>query len=274
MVGARDQSAAQLLDRAVEVQEPYVSRAFAEHVTVAPPQGRAGDDRAAGMGIDPLQDQLQPGPSVLIVKGHAGGHLRHVLGRMEIIGLRERPARAGQRASGRLWSSPSQRRPSPRRLSCAAHPTRSSSVGARRGGMAAVGFARGSRAGSQPVEHLSGVRLHEGVGISFELADVNRLWIEVVQVHGAHEVLGDASSQGHDHPVALTPLGVPGALPAEVGGVREITPGNITEAVPLTEEVVAVVIADLGNLRVHDRDLGDVRGVDDHFAAVGDDRLQ
>jgi hypothetical protein len=48
----------------------------------------------------------------------------------------------------------------------------------------------------------------------------------------------------------------------------------VTELVPLAEEVVPVVITDLGDDGMHDRDLRDTRRVDDQLAAVGDNRLQ
>src|SRR5215216_3581396 len=58
------------------------------------------------------------------------------------------------------------------------------------------------------------------------------------------------------------------------GGVSKIAPRLVPELVPLTKEVVAVVIPDLADARIHHRDLGDVRSIDDHFTAIGDNRLQ
>src|SRR5678815_3786434 len=57
-------------------------------------------------------------------------------------------------------------------------------------------------------------------------------------------------------------------------GVSKIAPRLVPELVPLTKEVVAVVIADLSNARMHYRDLGDVRCIDDQLTAIGDDRLE
>ena len=54
----------------------------------------------------------------------------------------------------------------------------------------------------------------------------------------------------------------------------QVAPRLVLEAVPLAEEVVPAVIADLRDLGMHHRHLRDVRSIDDHLAAVGDDRLQ
>ena len=59
-----------------------------------------------------------------------------------------------------------------------------------------------------------------------------------------------------------------------MAGVGEISPGQVLESVPLTQEVVAAVVPDLGDVRVHDRQLRYVRGVDDDLAAVSHDRFQ
>jgi hypothetical protein len=50
--------------------------------------------------------------------------------------------------------------------------------------------------------------------------------------------------------------------------------GSFFEPLPLAEEVIAVVITDIGDLGMHHRYLGDVWGVDNHLTAVGDDRFQ
>jgi hypothetical protein len=56
--------------------------------------------------------------------------------------------------------------------------------------------------------------------------------------------------------------------------VSGVAPRPVTELVPLAEEVVPVVVADLGDDGMHDRDLRDMQRVDDQLAAVGDNRLQ
>jgi hypothetical protein len=55
--------------------------------------------------------------------------------------------------------------------------------------------------------------------------------------------------------------------------VSGVAPRRVTELVPLAEEVVPVVVTDLDD-GMHDRDLRDMRRVDDQLAAVGDNRLQ
>ena len=147
----------------------------------------------------------------------------------------------------------------------------------RRGrGMTVINDAMSTHASTvpQPVEDLAGVRFDEGVGIGLVRGDVDLGRIQVAQVDGLDGLPRDAGRQRHRHPVALAVLGVPAALAAQVGGVREVAPRAVHEPVPLPEEVVAVVVADLADLRVHHRDLGDVRRVDDHLAAVGHDRFQ
>ena len=49
--------------------------------------------------------------------------------------------------------------------------------------------------------------------------------------------------------------------------------GDVAEALPLADEVVPAVVAELDDLGVDDGDLRDVRGVDDDLTAVGHDRL-
>jgi hypothetical protein len=56
--------------------------------------------------------------------------------------------------------------------------------------------------------------------------------------------------------------------------VSRVASGPVTERVSLAEEVVPVVVTDLGDDGMHDRDLCDMRRVDDQLAAVGDNRLQ
>src|SRR5581483_8639437 len=61
----------------------------------------------------------------------------------------------------------------------------------------------------------------------------------------------------------------------DVGAVGENAPRVMLEAIPLLQKVVATVVADFQeSLAVSDTDLGDVRGVNDQLAAVGQDRLQ
>ncbi len=101
-----------------------------------------------------------------------------------------------------------------------------------------------------------------------------RRGVKVVEVNRPDDLLGDTRREGDRDPILLALLGIPGALAAEMGGVRQVTPRLVLEAVPLAEEVVPAVIANLGDLGMHHRHLGDVRSVNDHLATVGDDRLQ
>src|SRR5512133_3672249 len=59
-----------------------------------------------------------------------------------------------------------------------------------------------------------------------------------------------------------------------MSGVSKIAPRLVPELFPLTKEVVAVVVADLSDARMHHRDLGDVWCIDDQFTAISDDRLE
>jgi hypothetical protein len=76
------------------------------------------------------------------------------------------------------------------------------------------------------------------------------------------------------YPVPLAVFDTPGALAAQVGGVPRSPQRLVLEPLPLGEEVIAVVITDIGDLGMHHRYLADVWGVDDHLTAFGDDRLQ
>ena len=58
-------------------------------------------------------------------------------------------------------------------------------------------------------------------------------------------VLGDAGGQGDGDPVALAVDLVVGAGAAQMRGVGEVAPVEVLEAVPLLDEVVAAVVADL-----------------------------
>src|SRR5829696_6650720 len=127
---------------------------------------------------------------------------------------------------------------------------------------------------AEPVKDLAGVRFDEGVRVGLVGGDVNSGGIEVIEVDLADDVFGDAGGQRDSDPVAFAALGIPGALAAQMGGVREVAPRNVLELLPLAEEVVAVVVADRGDVRMHHRHLSDVGSVEDHLATMGDDRLE
>ena len=92
---------------------------------------------------------------------------------------------------------------------------------------------------------------NEGIRVSLVCSDVDRGRVEIVEVDRPNDLLGDAGCQSDRQPIPLTVLGIPGALPAQVGGVRQVAPRLVLKAVPLAEEVVPTVIADLGYLGVH-----------------------
>src|SRR5690606_757789 len=120
----------------------------------------------------------------------------------------------------------------------------------------------------QAVQHLARVRHDEGAGIFRPRDHVDLGRVEVVEVDRAHDLFGDPGREGDLHAAAFAVgLGV-GALTAQVRRVREVPPRQVLEPVPLLHEVVAAVIPDLDDARVHRGDLGDVGGVEHDLAAV------
>ena len=62
---------------------------------------------------------------------------------------------------------------------------------------------------------------------------------------------------------------------ADVRGVGQDTPGDILESVPLFKEIVPAMVADSFDVRaMAHANLVEVRGVDDQFAAVGENRIE
>src|SRR5207342_2426687 len=104
--------------------------------------------------------------------------------------------------------------------------------------------------------------------------NVDRGGVEVIEIDRSDDLFRDAGRECDGHPIPLPALRIPGALPAQMRRVREVAPRLIFEPLPLTKEIVPAVVADLADLRMHYRDLRDVRRINDHFAAVGNDRLQ
>ena len=87
-------------------------------------------------------------------------------------------------------------------------------------------------------------------------ADVDGGRVEVAEVRLAAYLLRYAGRQGDLYPQPLLAgLRVVGARPAQVGRVGEHAPVHVREPVPLLHEVVAAVVPDLHDLRVH---LGDL----------------
>ena len=80
-----------------KVHEVHVRRAAAELRAIFTLQRGAADDArtaSAALGIDVRPDRRQPWRTVGVVEGNAGGHLRDVRGRMQIVTFQERPAQA------------------------------------------------------------------------------------------------------------------------------------------------------------------------------------
>ena len=125
-----------------------------------------------------------------------------------------------------------------------------------------------SRYSTSPASGTTSVR-----GIGRPGVDIDRGRVEVPEAHRAHVGLGDAGGERDPHPAGLAGVGVVGAGAAEVGGVRQVAAGHVGEAVPLRQEVVAAVVADGRDVRVHGADLADVRRVQHHLAPVGDHGL-
>src|SRR6478672_8059812 len=98
---------------------------------------------------------------------------------------------------------------------------------------------------SKAKKHLARVRDDERPWVAGELVEVDVRRVEIVEVDPAGDVLGDPGGQGHRDPVDLAELGVVGPGTAEVRRVGEVAPVIAGEPVPLGEEVVAAVIADL-----------------------------
>jgi hypothetical protein len=94
------------------------------------------------------------------------------------------------------------------------------------------------------------VGFDEGVGIRFVCGDIDGGGVHVVEVDRSDDVLGDAGGKGDGDPVAFAVFGVPAALPAQVGGVGEVAPRLVFELLPPPEEVVAVVVADFGDVGI------------------------
>ena len=102
----------------------------------------------------------------------------------------------------------------------------------------------------QAVEVLAGVGHDKRVRVGRPRGRVDLRRVEVVEVDRPGDVLGDAGGQRDGDPVALAVDLVVGARAAQVRGVGEVAPVEVLEAVPLLDEVVAAVVADLVDRRV------------------------
>lgn len=104
---------------------------------------------------------------------------------------------------------------------------------------------------------------------------IDRARVEIAQVDLFAARLRDPGGQGHADARRLDPgRDVVAALSLDVRAVRQDAARDVFEAVPLLHKVIAHMVPDgIDQRAVRDRDLVDVRGVDDHLAAVGDDGL-
>jgi hypothetical protein len=79
------------------------------------------------------------------------------------------------------------------------------------------------------------VRFNESVGVCLVCSDVDFGGVKVVEVDRPDDLLGDTGREGDRDTILLALLEIPGALAAEVGGVRQVTPGLVLKAIPLAE---------------------------------------
>ena len=98
----------------------------------------------------------------------------------------------------------------------------------------------------QAAEDLPCVGFNEGIWVSLVCCDFDRRWVKVVEVDRPDDSLEeDAGCKGGRYPIPLAVLGIPGAVPAEVSGVRQIAPRLVLKSVPLAQEVVPAMVANL-----------------------------
>lgn len=93
--------------------------------------------------------------------------------------------------------------------------------------------------------------------------------VAVAQVHAFAFVLGNLGGE-RDLGAAFFDAVFERSKPADMGRMREDTPGHVFEPVPLFEEIVATMVTDgFDVVAVADTDFFQVRRVNDQFAAVG-----
>jgi len=107
-----------------------------------------------------------------------------------------------------------------------------------------------------------------------KIVGVDRGGVAVAEVDPAAFLLRYPRGERHAHARDLSPVLV-GPDAVDVRRMGEDAPGVILEALPLFQEVVAAVVADLPDQPpVHLGNLAEVRRIDDELAAVRHDRLQ
>ena len=102
--------------------------------------------------------------------------------------------------------------------------------------------------------------------------DVDRPPIAVAEVDFPALRFAKPRRQRHADPRSLdSGLLVVSAYPVDVRRVGEDPPRLVLESIPLLQEVVPAVVADLSDVvPMRDRYFVEVRGIDDEFATVGD----
>ena len=127
----------------------------------------------------------------------------------------------------------------------------------------------------QPIQLLSRLPYEQDpfVFSSGVVVEVDGGGVAVAEVDGVADRLGDFGGEGHLHAAFLDAVLV-GAAAAHVGRVGEDAPGVVLELVPLLDEIVAAVVADLHDMfTMRQRNLVEVRGIDNQLPPIGDDRF-
>src|SRR5579883_2211463 len=106
------------------------------------------------------------------------------------------------------------------------------------------------------------------------LLEGNCARIEIAQVYPPATLLRNTGRQGHlDAWYLATGSGIIAARTLDMGAMGKNAARHIFEALPLLEEVVAHVVADLVDQpTMCVGDFANMRCIDNHFAAIGDDR--
>src|SRR6185437_13233924 len=125
-------------------------------------------------------------------------------------------------------------------------------------------------------EHFAGFGDHQHAFV-FAIGEVfraNALWIAVAEIDFAADGFRDGRGEGDLHAAVFHAVFIR-ADAADVRGMCDHAPGIVLKFVPLLQEIIPAMVTEFGDdLAVHDGNFVDVRGVNDEFAAVGDNRLE
>ncbi len=123
----------------------------------------------------------------------------------------------------------------------------------------------------EPIKNLAGLG-HEQNAFALavgEVCDLDALGIAITEVDGAAGVRGDLSGEGDSGAWLFLSL-AESAQAEHMRGMCQNAPGMMFDFIPVGEEVVTAVVADLfDDPSVGDAELGDVRRVDDELAGIG-----